>query len=158
MDIFLTLLCSLLAAFGGFLIGDFIFWEVKGTKTTGRIEGFRGQLDKGAKLPVVRFLNEKGEEVISGASQIDQLMYLIGRPDAGVIIPLIYRQEGTDLRIRVYGFFSPVTGAFFILPLIVILGVLFGQGALVQQGTFFIVFLALMIGGAVALKLVQRLY
>lgn len=158
MDVVMMIACGALAAVGMLLLADFLLWESRGVKAVAQIEGFRGQTDKGARLPVVSFDDAEGQNVKAGADRIDQLMYLLSRPQPGDVTPVIYRIEAGAMKVRVYGYLNAGAGVVLIMPLIVMLGLVFERELLAAQGTFFLIFLVFMIGGVALLKLVQRSY
>ncbi len=155
----LFLIVTILPAVSGvLLLADFFMWEAKGTKTAGQVENFSGKKDKGKPLPVVSFITEGGP-VSAAAVRIDQLMYLLSRPQPGDAIDIIYTQAPEQPpQVRVYGFLNAAGGVLMLLPFIVMLAWVLGRALVFTQSLFFLVFVLVIIGGVVFLKLVQRLY
>jgi hypothetical protein len=155
----LLVFSSVSALLGLWLIGDFASWEARGTKSAGEIEGFSKKKDKGRHLPVVELVTDKGPQKMA-ASQIDQMMYLLGRPKQGQVIDIIYMQdaEGNLAGLRVHGYMGVTLGAVMLVPFIIALGYVFGRYLLVTQGVFLLLFLLIAGGGMALLKLIQRIY
>jgi hypothetical protein len=150
---------SIAGIFGLWLIIDFLLWEARGTKSAGTIEGFVKKTDKGKHLPVVSFVSDKGPEQAT-AQRIDQMMYLLGRPQRGVITDIIYMRTGEDepVVLRVYGYLNLLTGTMLVIPSIIAFGYVMGRTLVVTQGMFLLAFLVIAGGGMAAMKLIQRIY
>ncbi len=159
MDILFLIIAFLPAAAGVWLIGDFLIWEARGTKTAGEIVEFSKVMDKGVALPVVSFVTEKGAQKAT-AKRIDQMMYLLSRPEAGNVTDIIYIQHEEDkpVELRIYGFLNAGAGLLLFIPFIIALGSWMGKSLAVTQGVFFLIFALIFGGGLVLLKLIQRIY
>ncbi len=151
MNALLLLPALALAAFGAFLIFDFLLWQFTGHATRGVIEGFE------RKMPVFRFEKPDGTKISVKAERVTQLMYLLGRPDIGTDFAIIYR-EGDPPPLRVHGTLHLIAGGVLFVPLLAWIAVTYGGSLMTGRLAFVVTFAILILGGWVLLKLIQRNY
>ena len=148
---------SLVSAILGLcLILNFALWEAKGIKVDGLIVGFvKGRW---FRTPVLSFQVGDGGETRMRAERIDQLVFLLGRPRENEIAPIIYREEGARLRMRVFGYLPLILGALLMLPLVAALGFASGKMLAVVQVAYVVIFAGIIIGGLALMKFIARNY
>ena len=146
-----------MAGFGAFLIFDFLLWQFTGEITRGTIEGFEPKKKGPGSLPVFSFQKPDGTKIRVKAEKIAQLMYLLGRPEAGTDFTIIYRR-GDPPPLRVHGYLYLILGGMLFVPLLAWIAIVHGGSLMAGRLAFLVVFTILMLGGWVMLKLIQRDY
>lgn len=160
MEMIALVVLGLIALGGIVFVIDFFLWESRGIKTFALIEGFE-QKPPGALLamPVLSFELEDGAKVKAVALNIDQMLYMAGQPEAGTIVSISYRPDpdGKPL-VRVRGYMRAAVGFLMILPFFGVLASYLGQSQAAMQAMFGLVFIVILGGGLVALRLIQKSY
>lgn len=160
MEMIVLIVLGLVALGGIIFVIDFFLWESQGIRTFARIEEFEKK-KTGALLPmpVLSFELEDGAKVKTAALNIDQMLYLVGQPEAGTIISIIYRldQDGKPL-VRVHGYMRAAVGFLMILPFFGVLASYLGESQAAMQVMFGLVFIVIIGGGLMALRLIQKSY
>ncbi|MCC7305777.1 MAG: hypothetical protein IT558_05910 [Alphaproteobacteria bacterium] len=141
---------------GLYLVADFAFWEAKGKKAFVRIEGFSTKRSLGLRLPIV-VLEKDGEEIKVPAERIDQLVYILSRPDTDSWTEIIYtEEEGGRLHVRVRGYLRLVAGTLLLLVFLLFAGQFLGNSLAAMRAAFGLTFAAVLLGGFAVLKFIQR--
>lgn len=155
MTIFLVLISLVIAAPGVYLLADFLLWMLAGRVVPAQITGFQEKKDKGLRLPVVSFEAQHDGTVNASAMRIDRLSFLLNRPQEGEGTMIVYRQSDPQ-QVRVYGYINVVGGLVLLVPLMAALAHAFGDTLVLIQIKYSLVFIAIIFGGWVLLKLIQR--
>ncbi|MGB4106323.1 MAG: hypothetical protein WBK55_00840 [Alphaproteobacteria bacterium] len=146
-----VILSAVAALAGGWLLFDFCLWYFKGKVTAGTIQDF----EKGK--PVVSFETEDGK-VTRRVSRIMRLSYFLSDPQPGEIFNVIYRPMGDTPNVRLHGYMGLMSGVLLLIPLPGALAAQYGRDWLAGQVSFILVFVGLMVGVWVFLKLLRRNY
>lgn len=156
MDMIFIFIAALLAALAFYLIGDFLYWRLKGRQEFAVIQEFQGRKNKGRRLPVVSFEHE-GQERKVQVARIDSFSYVIGQFGEGDTVLIIYK-DGRPDQARIYGYINIVAGLFLLAPLFMALAGSFGNVRALGQVMYFAGFGAIMIGAWALMKMVQKDY
>jgi hypothetical protein len=148
---------GLVAVAGAFLLGDFLYWAVRGRVVRARITGWQDRKNKGLFLPRVIFKNENGEIVEGAPSRIDQFLYFLNRPGEGALTTLIHLRDDIK-QVRIYGYINVVAGGALFLPLPVALGIERGAPLVLGQAAYVAILAVIILGGWALMKLIQRYY
>ncbi len=141
--------------YGAFLLTGFVRWRLQSRKAIGEIIGFKTRTMYGAYLPVIRFETQEGEKIEAAAVRIDRLLYLLNRPSEGALVTISYDIDTPHI-VRVSGYIDALIAAVLMVPLIAAVGVLTGQAILASKAAFLLVFIGIILGGWIALKLIQK--
>ncbi len=147
----LVIISVIAALAGGFLLFDFCLWQYQGKVAAGTIEDFK------QGKPVVSFETENGK-VSARVSRVMRLSYFLSDPKAGEIFNVIYRPAGDKPDVRLHGYAGLLGGVLLLMPLPWALAMRFGRDWLAGQAAFIVVFVGLMIGVWVLLKLMRKNY
>ena len=156
MSVFLFV--SILLAGGSlYLLGDFLFWVLRGRIVRAKILSFQDKTNKGLLLPFVVFRNESGQALRAPAERIDQFQFLFNRPQEDDFITVYYINEDQP-RLRVYGYINVIAAGFLLVPLLISIAIESGKAEALGQGLYTLIFAVIILGGWVLLKLIQRYY
>jgi hypothetical protein len=144
-----------LAILGVYFLFDFFLWQLTGIVTQATITGFQERKSKGMNLPVLSYKVEGGGQQSAPAQRIDRFLFLFNRPDVGEETAVIYRKAMPG-EARVYGYIHAMGGAALILPFLLASAVSLGRSVAAAQISYIIVFLAIIVGGWIFLKIIQR--
>lgn len=157
MNTVFLIMSFILAGAGLYLAGAFFFWLITGDITRGRITGFQKKKDKGLRLPIVTYEDKSGQSFETPVERIDQIQYFFNRPQKGDFIRII-RRNGARRQVRIYGYAYILLGGFLCAPLFISAGLALGSSAAVAQTLYVLLFAAMITGGWMLLKLIQRYY
>lgn len=147
-----VILSAIAALAGGFLLFDFCLWQYQGKMAAGTIQDFKDG------KPVVSFETEDGGKVSARVSRVMRLSYFLTDPKAGEIFNVIYREAGDKRDVRLHGYLGLLGGVLLVVPLPWALALQYGRVWLAGQASFIIVFVGLMVGVWILLKLMRRNY
>ena len=157
MDVLFLILSLGMAGGAFYMFADFLLWRRSGRVALAEIVDFQSQRNKGFDLPVVRIEAKDGKEHIVAALRIDRFAFLLNRPGKEDFIAIIYK-ESDPKQARVYGYINVVAGLFLLIPLCYFLTDRYGHSVAVSQLSYFVALGAIIFGGWVFLKLIQRNY
>lgn len=155
MDVLILIVAVPALCFGLYLIYDFLAWRFQSRITLARITGFQDRSYLKVPLPNVEFETDSGEKRQASVQQIDRLLYLLNRPGEGSFIVVSY-SETDPQRVRVSGYLKPLAGSILALPVIAGGGMALGKTVLATKAAYLLIFIAILLGGWVGLKLIQR--
>ncbi|MBL4805256.1 MAG: hypothetical protein JKY71_10355 [Alphaproteobacteria bacterium] len=118
------------------------------------VVGFQKKKFLGRVLPIIERENDEGETEKINVKQIDQISYLLS--------PAIERQiisvTGADTKSpTVPGYLKLVTGVLLLLPGLATVGLTMDKAYFTGQVMYITLLIAVLLGGWIALKLIQRL-
>lgn len=107
----------------------------------------------GRALPVIEHTNEDGETEKVNVTQIDQISYFLNPAIERQIIPV----AGADGRNpSVFGYLKLVAGLLMLLPGFASIAISFEKAFLTGQVMYITLLVGMILGGWIALKLIQR--
>ncbi|MGB4056746.1 MAG: DUF3592 domain-containing protein [Alphaproteobacteria bacterium] len=143
-----AVLCALV---GAWLLFDFLLWFLTGYIVSARIEAF----EKG--WPVLAYETSEGKAMRARAGRITHMGYYLGHPQEGDVFNVIYRKKEPG-QVRVYGYLYPVAGLILFIPFVAYLAAEFSKVWMATQVSFIVVFMVMILGGWLLLKLLRASY
>ncbi len=167
MEYLVLVLSVFLALFGVYLMLEFLWINVLWNKTQGVVRGFQEKTKWGKALPIVSYNlksnnaevkdEQKKKSVSARVVRVDRLAAHFDPLQEGDIVPVIFR-FASPKRVYVFGFLNLILGGMLCLPLLTILVLNYGQAIMMYQLLFVFVFIAVMFGAWLLMKLVQKGY
>jgi hypothetical protein len=155
MDSVKMMFAVLLAFTGAGLLFDYVLWRVIGEITVGTITGFQEKKSKFLKRPIVSFKDAEGNTHTAQTERIDRLLFILNRPGVGETIEILYRKKTPEMAI-VYGYLNLMIGMLLLLPVMAIWALKFGKILIATQVVYIFIFVGIIVGGWILLKIIQR--